>query len=116
MFTEDKWRNEFGALSNTLYRLAKPYDDNKHYWVYDFHKGENGNCWVQYYDRTTLDEDGRTGAGFHSQPEFYYLPSKGIRNKDAGNEKYKRLLADGYFLVGKFEQDICGRVRRATER
>ena len=105
------WRNEFGALSNTFVRLASPNKRWGRYRIYDFHTGVNGNCWIQYHE-ADLDENGRRGGGYNGQPEFVYLPARGIHRKEYGNQKYKDLLAEGFVKVGKFEEDIFGRERR----
>lgn len=110
----EEWREEFGVLSSTFYRLAK---ENKkwsgHYSVVDFHKGVNGNCRIERFDHEGLDEIGRrNGGGCRLMTEYVYVPSRGFDRREQGNKKYKELLAEGYFKVGEFESDICGRERR----
>ena len=110
----EEWKEEFGVMNSTFYRLA--YEDKTwsgHYFVEDFHKGVNGNCWIERFDHERLDDTGRRdGGGCRLMTLEVYVPSRNFDHKEQGNKRYKELLAKGYFKVGEFEHDICGRERR----
>jgi len=111
------WRKEFGALCSTFYRLAILHKGTKDkYFVYDFHTGVNGNCWVETYDYTTIDEDGRAGAGCYHNKWHVYVPSRKLDYREHERERYKDLIGKGYNLIGRYESDIYGRERRIENR
>ena len=111
-----RWREEneeFGRFSNTFFRLArKSYNISGKfvgkYDVYDFHTVDHGvhkTYWIDGYEDVQFNMNGE-------KVDFGYIKRREHTEKEYGNERYNKLKENGYFLIGFFEQDVCGRERR----
>lgn len=106
---------KLGALSNTFYRLAGKKAEGV-YDVYEFHTtvDRRHNKWIshdQYKNYTdpehVFDKNGDC-AGTAVCIEYQRI----VYDKDEGNREYLRLKAEGFVLIGIYEQDIFGGTRR----
>lgn len=108
---------KFGALSNTFYRLVRKKAEGV-YDVYDFHTTANRqrNMWIEHMEFKNYLEPNKVfnvdGTCAESANVATVQHERRIYDKAVGNKEYNSLKADGFVLVGKFEQDICGRIRR----
>ena len=108
---------KFGALSNTFYRLARKKAEGV-YDVFDFHTTANRqrNMWIEHTEFKNYLEpdkifnaDGTCAEGANVATVQH---EQRIYDKAFGNKEYIKLKAEGFILIGIYEQDICGRIRR----
>ena len=104
---------QFGKHSNTFYRLAKKDGRYREWIIYDFHTSHPAHhigepyYWIESFEICeNMNQNGEIIGG-----KCGIKKEKNVQRED-GNALYMKLKNDGFIVVGKFEQDICGNERR----